>query len=352
MPTVFRCTYEIIGPADAPETGATSSFTIIPSTDRDTSTDTIPTVATLKDSFPYLGQFHFRARIPSPSPELEYAWLDLQDEDAPLPVWKEEGGGKMQHVHVRVLPLSLPPPPAGGEEEEGEGELDYSGPDLDEDIAEVSASAYDEERQNRSRDEQEIEKEWRSARYGSASSSYYGGGGGASSSSFTRQLKEVGETVLTSDVARDLTKVGKVVGKKVGKQVGKLWKMVGEGLAGGGGGLSSSGGGGGGGGGDHPMAPSASALRYLRRWEESLVTPPDVDLLKTMWEAVGLPAGGFAPRSREWKRVGFQVEDPLVDLRGTGSVGVQFVVYFASTYKSKVRFYFNGKERIYIYVII
>lgn len=199
---------------------------------------------------------------------------------------------------------------------------------------------------NRSRDEQEIEEEWRSARYSSASSYYYagggGGGGGGGSSSFTRQLKEVGETVLTSDVARDLTKVGKVVGKKVGKQVGKLWKMVGEGLAGGGGGgglSSSSGGGGGGGGGDHPMAPSASALRYLRRWEESLVTPPDVELLKAMWEAVGLPSGGFAPRSREWKRVGFQGEDPLVDLRGTGSVGVQFVVYFASTYSSKVKFF-------------
>lgn len=37
--------------------------------------------------------------------------------------------------------------------------------------------------------------------------------------SWSKQLKEVTETVLQSDVARDLTKKGITVGKQVGKQV-------------------------------------------------------------------------------------------------------------------------------------
>lgn len=60
--------YEIIGPADAPETGVTSTFEI------ETFRGQEPTLVNLRDSFPFAGHFHFRAKVPD---EEDHAWLDL-----------------------------------------------------------------------------------------------------------------------------------------------------------------------------------------------------------------------------------------------------------------------------------
>ena len=314
-----------MGPTDAPETGVSSSFELLRGA-ASFQKDDVPTVHALREAFPYQGRFHFRAKIPAPPPhqQQEHCWLDLSDNDAPLPVWAEHGA--QQCVYVRALPLVLPPP---GEDEE-EGELDYSGPDLDEDIAKAVASASSSSMYDNDEEEREYHR-----RRNSSNGSQHG-------ASWSQQLKEVGETVLTSDVARDLTKKGLKVGKQVGKQVNKLWKMVGEGLAGG----PTSGGSGE----DYPsspLPPSPSAIRYLRRWEEALVTPPDTELLHALWDALFPHAtASFAARSPQWRAAGFQGEDPVGggDLRGTGSVCVHFLVYFARTYPNKAQAILRAQE--------
>jgi len=68
---VYLVTYELQGLHDAPETGVSSSYEMGASNEE-------PTVAMLRQSFPYLGTFHFRAKIPLDKEE--YAWLDLTDE--------------------------------------------------------------------------------------------------------------------------------------------------------------------------------------------------------------------------------------------------------------------------------
>jgi hypothetical protein len=147
----------------------------------------------------------------------------------------------------------------------------------------------------------------------------------------------VGESVLTSDVARDLTKKGLKVGKQVGKQVNKLWKLVGEGLAGGGGG---GGGGGEGRGGEYPSSPqgpSAGAIRYLRKWEEALVTPPDTELFSMLGAALFASGEGGQGGRVDWRKAGCEGEEPMRDFRGTGSMAVQFLIYFARSYPRKVQ---------------
>jgi len=345
MASPILVTYEIIGPADAPETGVTSSFELLgynTSSSSSTSTD-VPTIQALREAFPYLGKFHFRAKIPLP-PSSEHAWLDLAEDDAPLPVWVEKNA--QQCVEIRALPLLFPKAPGEGgredeEEEGGEGgELDFSGPDLDQDIVEASTGGgggdeREEGYEARASSSRHRQQEEGHRRHSSSSSSYPS----SSSSSWSRQLKDVGESVLTSDVARDLTKKGLKVGKQVGKQVNKLWKLVGEGLAGGGGG--GGGGGGEGGGGEYPSSPqgpSAGAIRYLRKWEEALVTPPSTELRSTLWAALFPQGEGGREEGRvDWRRAGCEGEEPMRGFRGTGSMTVQFLIYFARTYPRKVR---------------
>lgn len=67
----YLVSYELQGPDDAPETGLSSSYELISPNDE-------PTVAALRQSFPYLGTFHFRAKIPLDKDD--YAWLDLTEE--------------------------------------------------------------------------------------------------------------------------------------------------------------------------------------------------------------------------------------------------------------------------------
>ena len=337
MPPPILVTYEIIGPADAPETGVTSSFELLGYNTSSNTSPEIPTVQVLREAFPYLGKFHFRAKIPLPSSSpSQHAWLDLADDDAPLPVWVERNA--RQCVEIRALPLLLPKAPGEDEEEEG-GELDFSGPDLDQDI--VEASTYGEEGvgweegdgyEARARPRQ-TEQRGRHSSFLSSSSHL--------SSSWSRQLKDVGESVLTSDVARDLTKTGLKVGKQVGKHVNKLWRLVGEGLAAGGGG-----GGGGAEGGDgeypsSPQGPSAGAVRYLRKWEEALVTPPDAELLSTLGTALFPPGEGGREGGQggriNWRRAGCEGEEPMRDLRGTGSMCVKCLIYVARTYPRKIQ---------------
>lgn len=336
MPPPILVTYEIIGPADAAETGLTSSFELLGYNTSSNFSREVPTVQALREAFPYLGKFHFRAKIPLPlSTPSQYAWLDLADDDAPLPVWVERNA--QQCVEIRALPLVLPEAPGEDEEEDG-GELDFSEPDLDQDIVEASTcgggeggweKGYGYEARARSR---QMEEQGRQS--SSLSSSSH------PSSSWSRQLKDAGESVLTSDVARDLTKKGLKVGKQVGKQVNKLWRLVGEGLAGGGGG----GGGEGREEGEYPSSPhgpSAGAVRYLRKWEEALVTPPDAELLSTLGAALFPPGEGGregGPGGKiNWRRAGCEGEEPIRDLRGTGSMCAKCLIYTARTYPRKIQ---------------
>lgn len=73
MSRQYLVSYELAGPADAAETGVSSAFEL--QFDR---VGEVPTVAILKEGFPYVGSYHFRAKIRTP--EEQYAWLDLTDE--------------------------------------------------------------------------------------------------------------------------------------------------------------------------------------------------------------------------------------------------------------------------------
>lgn len=313
--------YEFIGPADAPETGFSSSFELFAS---DSPTDVL-TVLALREAFPYVGNFHFRAKIPFQ--ETQYAWLDLTEEDTPLPLLTEESDQPV--VAIRVLPLAFEDEDEDRQGKNG-GELDFSGPDLDQYIVESC-----------------VVGEGGGSRGGGGDALGVGGGRDASFSSpggsygnWAHQLKGVGESVITSDVARDLTKKGLKVGKQVGKQVNKLWRLVGEGLGGG-----ERGEGGAGdrreGGSMVPEGPSPSSVRYLRRWEDALVTPPDAETLLALWKALFPGAAsrdeGAQARSRQWRRAGCEEEDPLREFRGTGSMCVRCLTYFARTYPEKTQ---------------
>ena len=191
-PPMYVVSYEIIGAADAPETGTASAFELEGGGSSSSSGTVVPTVRALREGFPYEGRFHFRAKVPCPGggdEEDAYAWLDLTDADAPLPVWREEAG--QEHVHVRVLPLALPP--AGDDAAEGEGEtLDYSGGELDDDIFEASYGQGSEDQP------QPSSYDYHRQRQGSGGSD--GGSGGGGVGAWSQSLKEATETVLTADI--------------------------------------------------------------------------------------------------------------------------------------------------------
>ena len=69
---------QIQGPADAPETGTVSSYELF----CDERPGEVPTVEMLRATFPYVGTFHFRAKIPAAEGrgEEDFVWLDLTDE--------------------------------------------------------------------------------------------------------------------------------------------------------------------------------------------------------------------------------------------------------------------------------
>lgn len=328
---MYVVSYEIIGAADAPETGTASAFEL---EDAAASSGTVPTVRALREGFPYEGHFHFRAKVPCPphtaaneGDDGVYAWLDLTDADAPLPVWRKEGG--QEHVHVRVLPLALPALPAGGDDTavaagtdgvtvQGET-LDYSGGDLDDDILEASYGQGSEDQQQ-PHQPYDYHQSAHRRRQGSGGSD----GGGAT---WSQSLKEATETVLTSEITRDVTKLGKQVGKQVGKGVNRLFKAV---LSAAAGEPGAGGGSGGGYPGATPAPPSHAAVKTLHALEQAVTRVPSVDLLVALWQAL-FPAAAepFAPRSPQWRAAGFTGDDPLVDLRGSGALCVQCILSFA-----------------------
>ncbi len=335
---MYVVSYEIIGDAEAPETGTASAFELAPVA----SSSDVPTVRGLWEGFPYEGRFHFRAKVPcgrgsssTAAPDDDYAWLDLTDADAPLPVWREDGDGRQQHVHVRVLPLSLPP--LDGDDAAGgagggdggaptvEGEtLDYSGGDLDDDILEASYGSGAMPEQQDEREQQQYHRR-RQQSGGSG-----GGGGGGAGATWANSLKEATETVLTSEVTRDVTRLGKQVGKQVGKGVNKFFKAVIAAAV-----DAPGGGGGGGGGGNYPASAPAgashAAIKTLRALEEAVGRTPNADMLAALWQALfpDSSAGAFAARSSQWRAAGFAGDDPLADLRGTGTLAVQCILHFA-----------------------
>lgn len=342
---MYVVSYEIIGDAEAPETGTASSFELLdPAAVASSSAAAdVPTVRSLWEGWPYEGRFHFRARVPfgiggaaPEDEEEEYGWLDLTDADAPLPVWREEQGQK--HVHVRVLPLALPPAVDAEAASGAEGEtLDYSGGDLDDDILEVSygTGAGGASLGSGSMTEGEQEQD----RYRRRASSGCGGGGGVGAV-WSQSLKEATETVLTSDIARDATKLGKQVGKQVGKGVNRLFKAVLNAATAGpdGAAFPSSGGGGGTGyPGTAPTPASHAAIKTLRSLEEAVSRQPSADLLAGLWQALFPNAGiPFAARSPQWRSAGFSGDDPLPDLRGTGSLTVHCIIHLARLYPARL----------------
>lgn len=72
---VYLVNYELQGAIDAPETGVSSAFELPFGSDR---VGEVPTVSTLRESFPYVGSYHFRAKVRLE--DGQYAWLDLTDE--------------------------------------------------------------------------------------------------------------------------------------------------------------------------------------------------------------------------------------------------------------------------------
>jgi hypothetical protein len=71
---MYLVSYELQGAADAPETGLSSSFELM----FEERPGEVPTVAVLRECFPYVGTYHFRAKISLDTEQ--YAWLDLTDE--------------------------------------------------------------------------------------------------------------------------------------------------------------------------------------------------------------------------------------------------------------------------------
>ena len=59
----------------------------------------------------------------------------------------------------------------------------------------------------------------------------------------------------------------------------------------------------------HNFPSRGWAAAHNRGW------PPAAQL----WVAAGLPESGFARRSGEWSKLGFQGQDPTTDLRGGGA---------------------------------
>ena len=62
--------------------------------------------------------------------------------------------------------------------------------------------------------------------------------------------------------------------------------------------------------------------------------PEHETLLETLWTTI-FPAKPFQDSSSLWKKIGFQREDPRLDLRGGGILSLKCLVYFSSEYKDK-----------------
>jgi hypothetical protein len=130
-------------------------------------------------------------------------------------------------------------------------------------------------------------------------------------------------------VAEDLKKNAAKVTKSIGKSFGKLW------------GSATAAASSFGTFGSKDSRPSAAAITQLCSLELSFSSPfqngfPEhEELLVRLWKNV-FPSKKFQSESPLWKKIGFQREDPRLDLRGGGILSLKCLVYFSSEYNSKV----------------
>eukprot|EP00753_Platysulcus_tardus_P000996 PLAT10898.1.p1 GENE.PLAT10898.1~~PLAT10898.1.p1 ORF type:complete len:273 (+),score=67.87 PLAT10898.1:61-819(+) len=78
---------------------------------------------------------------------------------------------------------------------------------------------------------------------------------------------------------------------------------------------------------------SGHVLRRIRLLREAAAVPWSAEdgqwsLLARLW-ALFFPHAAFIKEGEEWKRLGFQRQDPTSDLRGAGELAIAHMIYFA-----------------------
>jgi hypothetical protein len=134
-------------------------------------------------------------------------------------------------------------------------------------------------------------------------------------------------------VAEDLKKNAQKVTRSIGKNLGKLWGSASQ--------FTNAAAGAFGTFGSKESRPSPAAITQLCVLEVGFASPfangfqEHEDLLMKLWKQV-FPSKSFQSSSPLWKKIGFQREDPRLDLRGGGILSLKCLVYFSSEYSSKV----------------
>lgn len=291
------------------------------------------TKAAVTQLFPFEGDYHFRVKVSgkyvgmSSSPSL---WLDLtQDQQQEVPVF-ENLPGKGPVVYIQALVVNLHPVVLPVQDS------DLAHPD------ELTA-AEDEEYLERMSGNMPLGAAERLPRLqvdvrssGSSSSSSRGKGGvsGALSDmagAAGKLLKKgLGSTTLSS--VSDSLAAG---GEKLEKSAGSLWGSVTSVAAGIFGGSGSS-------------VLSDATVESLSLLSDALDERIEKDdsLLLALWSILSLDShiaesgqesAGYARTSVGWKVMGWQKEDPLLDLKTTGTLAIRCMVHMGSRYTAQTQ---------------
>lgn len=299
---LVRC--EIRAGADSIENGTCTSFYV-----------PLPvTRARVAQMFPYEGSFHFRVKVSGKTIGVSHSdalWLDLTNDNDELPVFDEIKG----ETHVQALALRLPEVIFNLENE------DHLETEINEDLSYLEVIGANmplraEERLPR----QEFDKSRSSGSRSKGVSGTLSEMAGAAGKLF----KKATDTVASS-----------VNLEKAAGTAGSLWGTVTSGVSSIFG-LSSS-------------VASGEAAQSLSLLSGALNEPVDETLLQALWNVLQLSdhiqdvngaavAGqsdvntGFLRVTPNWKVMGWQKDDPLSDLKTTGTLALRCMLHMGSRY--------------------
>mmetsp|Transcript_31540 Transcript_31540/g.100089 ORF Transcript_31540/g.100089 Transcript_31540/m.100089 type:complete len:474 (-) Transcript_31540:54-1475(-) len=315
--------FEIIGDPDAPETGVQSNFEVPP-----TDMGEVVTVGELRQWFPYVGHYHFRAKTPWAG---SHIWMDLTEDTSPVPVWDGEEGGYSTAV-IRVLPLDYGDD-AYGASMGGEDAEVYTMEMVDFSTPAPSGRAGVEmlRRPSSSEDDGLVGDDVMGAIKRQSATAM------AEATRAAEQLREQANAALNSEAAQDIRRKT-AQGAKAGMSMLKMaWKAAKKGVED----LQtqvSTGGG-------RPRPPSpmeCAALATLAHDFQHGAGDADKaaaranPMLLDLWSL--LVAGEpFRVEGQAWKKLGFVNPRPMEDLKASGVLGLRTMLHFAAVYPAKIQ---------------
>jgi len=72
--------------------------------------------------------------------------------------------------------------------------------------------------------------------------------------------------------------------------------------------------------------------------------PAHEELVRSLWDA--LLSGEYEPRSKRWRELGFQADDPRTDLRGSGYLALRCLCFLANNHRDEARRMFQENESL------